>query len=105
MLPPHIARGLRAAVKRAEEAEAEVRESTQTVVRLQVSPKSLYLAGVGLRANIESISHRCHIFEVAFVWELTEETMHFPLGCLRGGLPTQKVKRAEEAETEVRETT
>ena len=27
--------------------------------------------GVELRANLESISHRCHLFEVAFVWELT----------------------------------
>ena len=32
-----------------------------------------------------SISHRCHLFEVAFVWELTKETMHLPLGCLQGG--------------------
>jgi hypothetical protein len=24
--------------------------------------------GVELRANLESISHRCHFFEVAFVW-------------------------------------
>ena len=26
---------------------------------------------VELRPNRESISHRCHLFEVAFVWELT----------------------------------
>ena len=24
---------------------------------------------------------------MAFVWELTEETIHLPLGCLQGGLP------------------
>ena len=38
---------------------------------------------VELRANRKSISHRCHLFEVAFVWELTEETIHLPLGCLQ----------------------
>ena len=31
--------------------------------------------GVGLRANIRSISHRCHPILVAFVWELTKETI------------------------------
>jgi len=36
-------------------------------------------------ANLKSISHRCYLFEVAFVWELTRETIDFPLGCLRGG--------------------
>jgi len=41
--------------------------------------------GVELRANLKSISHRCHLFEVAFVWELTKETIHLPLGCLQGG--------------------
>ena len=40
---------------------------------------------VELRANRRSISHRCHLFEVAYVWELTKETIHFPLGCLQGG--------------------
>ena len=32
-----------------------------------------------------SISHRYHLEEVAFVWELTKETIHLPLGCLQGG--------------------
>ena len=41
--------------------------------------------GVELRGNIKSISHRCHLFEVAFVWELTKETIRLPLGCLQGG--------------------
>ena len=40
---------------------------------------------VGLRENLRSISHRCHLFGVAFVWELTEETIHLPLSCLQGG--------------------
>jgi hypothetical protein len=41
--------------------------------------------GVELRANLKSISHRCHLFEVAFARRLTKETMHLPLGCLQGG--------------------
>ena len=38
-------------------------------------------------ANIKSISHRCHPILVAFVWELTKETIDLPLGCLQGGTP------------------
>jgi len=41
---------------------------------------------VELRANLKPISHRCYLFEVAFVWEVTKETIHLPLGCLQGGL-------------------
>ena len=37
-------------------------------------------------ANLESISHRCYIFEEAFVWELTKENIVLPLGCLQGGM-------------------
>ena len=36
-------------------------------------------------ANLKSTSHRCHPILVAFVWELTEETIDLPLGCLQGG--------------------
>jgi len=36
-------------------------------------------------ANLRSISHKYHLFEVAFVWELTKETIVLPLGCLQGG--------------------
>ena len=36
-------------------------------------------------ANLRSISHRCHPILVAVVWELTEETINLPLGCLQGG--------------------
>ena len=43
--------------------------------------------GVELRENLESISHRCYLREVAFVWELTKETIFLPPGCLQGGLP------------------
>ena len=31
------------------------------------------------------ISHRCYLILVAFVWELTQETIYLPLGCLQGG--------------------
>jgi hypothetical protein len=47
--------------------------------------------GVELRANLKSIPHRCHLFGVAFVWELTKETIHLPLGCLQGGLYPARV--------------
>jgi len=36
-------------------------------------------------ANLKSISHGCYLFEVAFVWDLTNETLVLPLGCLQGG--------------------
>ena len=36
--------------------------------------------------NLKSISPRCYLFEVAFVWELTKETIVLPLGCLQGGV-------------------
>ena len=43
--------------------------------------------GVELSANLKSISHRCYLFEVAYVRELTQETIVLPLGCLRAALP------------------
>ena len=36
-------------------------------------------------ANLKSISRRCYLFEVAFVWELTKENIVLPPVCLRGG--------------------
>ena len=44
--------------------------------------------GVELRANLKSISHRYHLFEVAFVRVLTKEIIVVPLGCLQGGPQT-----------------
>ena len=41
--------------------------------------------GVNPGANIKSNPHRCHPIVVAFVCELTEETINMPLGCLQGG--------------------
>ena len=37
-------------------------------------------------ANRKSISHRCYLFEAAFEWELTKETIYLPLGCFKGGV-------------------
>ena len=36
--------------------------------------------------NLKSVSHRCHPILVAFVRELTRETIDLPLGCLLGGV-------------------
>ena len=36
-------------------------------------------------ANFKSISHRCHPMLLAFVWELTKDTINLPLGCLQDG--------------------
>ena len=41
--------------------------------------------GGNLGANLKSFSHRCHLEEVAFVWELTKETINLPMGCLQDG--------------------
>jgi len=38
----------------------------------------------------ESISHRCHLFEVASAWDLAKETIHLPLGCLQSGTHTER---------------
>jgi len=50
-----------------------------------------------LRANFKSISHRCHPILVAFVWDLTKETIDLPLGCLQGGpsLATAEATRTD----------
>ena len=44
-------------------------------------------------ANLKSIAHRCHLREVACVWELTKETIYLPLGCLQGGASPRCLKR------------
>ena len=41
--------------------------------------------GVELRVDLKSISNKYYICEVAFVWQLTKETIQLPLGCLQGG--------------------
>ena len=56
----------------------------ESVIRGVPVPR-LHHPGVELRANLKSIAHRCHVFEAAFVWELSKETIHLPLGCLQGG--------------------
>ena len=37
----------------------------------------------------KSISHRCYLFDAAFLWELTTEIVDLPLGCLQGGEGTR----------------
>ena len=51
-------------------------------------------------ANLKLITHRCYLREVAFEWELTEETLYLPLGFLQGGCinafpAAQRAGRAE----------
>ena len=36
-------------------------------------------------ANLKSMTHRFYLREIAFEWELTKETINFPLGRLQGG--------------------
>ena len=38
--------------------------------------------------NFKSISHRCYLRHVAFVWKLTEEIIDLPQGCLQDGAPS-----------------
>ena len=38
--------------------------------------------GDNLGANLSSVSHICHLWEVIFERELTKETIYLPLGCL-----------------------
>ena len=52
--------------------------------------------GVELRANLKSISYRCYLFEVEFVWKLTKETFHLPLSCLQGRLIPEVAERDAE---------
>ena len=53
-----------------------------------------------LGTNLKSILHRCHTILVTFVWELTEETINLPPGCLQGGKP--RAGEVEEAEGHLR---
>ena len=51
---------------------------------LGLSYGSVHNPGGNSGANLKSISHKCHLREVAFEWELTKETIYLPLGCLQG---------------------
>ena len=53
---------------------------TQTIMRTGIALNPVGNPG----ANLKSISHRCHPILVAFVWEITKETIKLPLGCLQG---------------------
>ena len=60
--------------------DREICAHPQTIFSLSPHP------GGNPGANLKSISHRFHPILVAFVWELTKETIDLPLGCLQGGL-------------------
>ena len=49
------------------------------------SPPCTHHPGGNPGANLMYISHRCYLREVAFEWELTNETFNLPLACLQGG--------------------
>ena len=70
------------------------REKLEWVLVMQVLPFAhpssattpLHHPGGNPVANLKSISYRCRLILVAFVWELTEEIIDLPLGCLQGGV-------------------
>ena len=41
--------------------------------------------------NVKSISNKFYLRELAFEWELTEETIYLPLGCFQGGYPESRL--------------
>ena len=49
--------------------------------------------GVELRTYLKPISHICYLCGVAFVWGLTKETIHLPLGCLQGDVQASLLLR------------
>ena len=57
------------------------------IVRLEFSSHP----GGNPETNLKLISHRCYLFEEAFVWELTEETIVLLLGCLQGGFQVARI--------------
>jgi len=56
-----------------------------TILPGHFAEQSIHHPGGNPGANLKSISHRCYLFEAAFLWELTKETIDLPLGCLQGG--------------------
>ena len=48
--------------------------------------KTAFHPGGNPGANLEAISHRYFLRQVAFEWELTSKTVYSPLGCLLGGV-------------------
>ena len=94
-MPMQIAHQNRMAMLRCEHvscpaSRGEISEIIETfddplAADLRDSYPTSHPGGVELRANLKSISHRCYLFEVAFEWELTKETIDLPLGCLQGG--------------------
>jgi len=65
---------------------APCRPTRPALPRLCPGPSTPNHPGGNPGANLKSISHRCHPILVAFVLELTNETIYLPLGFLQGGL-------------------
>ena len=61
-------------------------------IQLPPVERSALRTGVELRANLQSISQKCHLFKVASVGELTKGSIHLPLGCLQGGNPNPEAR-------------
>ena len=60
--------------------------------------------GAKVRANIKSISNRCNLFEVAFVWKLTKASIQLPLCCLQGGSEARHASSPPSKELAFRQT-
>jgi len=65
-------------------ADEAARDTTRCCGARERTARNIHPGGIP-GAHLQSISHRCHPILVAFVWELTEETIDLPLGCLQGG--------------------
>ena len=59
--------------------------------------------GVDVRANLKSICHRCHLFEVAFVWELIKKPSICPWVASRVACTTEISAREKDLLYLVRE--
>jgi len=51
-------------------------------------------------ANLKSIFHRCYLWEAAFEWELTQESIYLHLGCLESEVPSLGVTEMMRGATE-----
>ena len=61
------------------------RQNPTTTSTLSLQPATLNHPGGNPGTNLNSMSHRYQVRQVAFDWELTKETMYLPQVCLQGG--------------------
>ena len=69
--------------------DAVTAEGSANAAGVQV-PFVFFQSGVEMRATLKSISHRCHLFDVVFVWELTEKPSIRPGVTSRAVLPPKR---------------